>query len=54
MATVGIRDQERKSCTDPFTAGSCQCGVSRMRAGGGKDLWLLASCGRNCRQAVSG
>lgn len=34
----GGRMQERKSWTKAFTAGSCQWGVSGMRAGGGKDL----------------
>lgn len=38
VATVGVRVQERKSWTNTFTAGSRQCGVSRMKAGGGKDL----------------
>lgn len=38
MATVGVRVQERKSWTNAFIARSCQCGVSRMRAAGGKDL----------------
>lgn len=38
MATVGVRVQERKSWASTFTAGSCQCGVSRMKAGSGKDL----------------
>ena len=47
VATVRVRVQERKSWTNTFTAGSCQCGGSRMRAGDGKDLRLLASCDGN-------
>lgn len=48
VATVRVRVQERKSSTNTFTVGSCQCGKSRMRTGDdGKDLCLLGSCDRN-------
>lgn len=44
VAAVMVRVQGRKRWENVFTAGSCQCGESRMGAGDSKDLCLLASC----------